>query len=286
MTRNSVRVLFGLYFLTLLTAVWWPFDFARPTGPKAYMESFDPSLIRHRGKLEKDTLKVAMFIPIGILLLLLPAQSLPVFGLVVRAAAGGAVLSILMQGGRYFLPGRVPGATDLVLNTTGALLGAGVICFRFLSRRQLAWLTAVCIASFVLAATWPCRFSLQAASPRALAVRFEWSPYHSDFSFDLLRERALNGLMMMPLGLLAAAFALRSRTVKKALIYTTYLGFASSVSVELLQCFLPNRTPSLSDVTLNTLGTLAGGLVSVYLYRTGVIREVVSREGAEGNEGR
>jgi VanZ family protein len=60
--------------------------------------------------------------------------------------------------------------------------------------------------------------------------------------------------MMMPLGLLAAAFALRNRSVQQAIIYTTQLGFASSVSVELLQCFLPDRTPSLSDVLLNTNG--------------------------------
>jgi len=287
MSRNLIRVLLGLYFFTLLTAVWWPFDFALPTGSKAYMESFDPSLIRHRGRFEKETLKMAMFIPIGIILLLLANQSAPVFSRVIRAAAGGAILSILMEAGRYFLPGRFPGAVDVILNTAGALLGAGVICFRFLSRHQLAWLTALCIGCFVLAATWPGRFSLHAAAPRLLIVRIEWSPYQGDFSMDALRERALNGLMMMPLGLLAGAFALRTRMVKQAVIYTTQLGFASSVTVELLQCFLPYRTPSLSDVLLNTLGTLAGGLVAVYLYRTGVIRPAVevSREGNEGRKG-
>lgn len=274
MSKNSIRVLFSLYFLTLLGAVWWPFDFALPSRSKAYLESFDPSLIRHRGRFEKDTLKVAMFIPVGIFLLLFPAQARSVFRRTVRAASGGAVLGIIMQAGRYFLPGRFPGLSDIILNTVGALLGAGVIYFRFLSPRFLGWLTAFCIACFILAATWPCHFSLRAAAPDALAARIEWSPFQGNFSSDVLRERALNGLMMMPLGLLAAAFALRRRVTRAALIFTMQLGFASSVSVELLQCFLPNRTPSLSDITLNTLGTLAGGLVAVYLDRSGVIRSV------------
>src|SRR4051812_25818128 len=123
MSKISIRILFGLYVLTLLAAVWWPFDFALPTQSKAYLESFDSTLIRHRGRFEKDTLKVAMFIPVGIFLLLLAGRSHPVFGRLVRAAMGGAVLGIFMQAGRYFLPGRYPGVTDVILNATGALLG-------------------------------------------------------------------------------------------------------------------------------------------------------------------
>lgn len=275
-SKNSIRVLFGLYFLTLLAAVWWPFDFARPSRTKAYLESFDPSLLRERRRFEKDTLKVAMFVPVGIFLLLVTGQSTPVFGRVLRAAAGGAALGILMQAGRYFQPGRFPGLSDIIFNTAGALLGAGVICFRFLPVRLLGWLTLFCIACFVLAATWPGHFSLRAAAPHALVERLEWSPFQGDFSFDLLRERALNGLMMMPLGLLAAAYALRRQAAGGVVRCTVQLGLASSVCVELLQCFLPDRTPSLSDITLNTLGTLAGGWVAVYLDRSGMIRPVKS----------
>jgi VanZ family protein len=76
--------------------------------------------------------------------------------------------------------------------------------------------------------------------------------------------------MMMPLGLLAATYAIRSRTTRPALIYATLLGLCSSVSVELLQCFLPNRTPSLSDISLNTLGTFAGAVVAILLERWNV----------------
>jgi VanZ family protein len=71
--------------------------------------------------------------------------------------------------------------------------------------------------------------------------------------------------MMMPLGLLAGTYALRTRPIGRALLWATLLGFGSSVSVEFLQCFLPYRTPSLSDISLNTLGTLAGAVVAVYL---------------------
>jgi len=89
----------------------------------------------------------------------------------------------------------------------------------------------------------------------------------------MLRERALNIAVMLPLGLLAATYALRKDRVGQALRFATLLGFASSLSVELLQCFLPHRTPSLSDLSLNTLGTLLGAVMAVGLERWTAIRQ-------------
>jgi VanZ family protein len=269
MRKNLICTLFAVYFLTLLIAEWWPFNFRYPSGAKSPIESYEPMLDRHRWHLEKDVLKLAVFIPIGIFFVVAGSSRLAAWRVIARAVLIGAGLSILMQAGHCFLPGRSVGLTDVVMNTSGALLGASVVFFPALSRRILAGLTLACVLCFVLAATWPCRFSLEAASIASLSARVEWSPFQGDFSFETLRERALNGLMMMPLGLLGATYALRNSAVRRALIFTTLLGLGSSVWVELLQCFLPDRTPSLSDISLNTLGTLAGGIVAVYLDRWG-----------------
>jgi glycopeptide antibiotics resistance protein len=268
--RYILRVLFAVYCLLLIGAMWWPFHFATPQPDQPYMAAFEPSLLHHRGRFEEDTLKVAMFIPVGIFLLLLPGTQRSRRGIIVRAVWWGMAFSVILQVGRYFKPGRLVDPMDVAANTVGIFLGVGIIFFQCLSRKAIAWLTTACIFSFVLAATWPMHFSFQAASRAALASRIEWSPFSGGLNMSILRERALNGLMMMPLGLLAATCAMRSRGVRTALIYATTLGLCSSVSVELLQCFLPNRTPSLSDISLNTLGTLAGALVAVFLERWNV----------------
>lgn len=259
-----------MYCFLLIAATWWPFHFASPPPNQPYVAVFEPSLLHHRGQFEEDTLKVAMFIPVGIFLLLLPGTQRSKRGIILRAVLWGTAFSLLLQVGRSFKPGRLADPMDVAANTAGVFLGVGLIFFRCLSRKTIAGLTAVCVVSFVLAATWPIHFSLQAASRAALASRIEWSPFSGDLNMSTLRERALNGLMMMPLGLLAATCAMRSRAARQALIYATLLGLCSSISVELLQCFLPNRTPSLSDISLNTLGTFAGAVVAVFLERWNV----------------
>jgi len=276
--RKFIHGLFLVYFLMLLAAVWWPINFHLPPSSKPYFESFDLMELRSRWRLEKDVLKLAMFIPIGILLVVEANPRRPKSRIIMRAVLVGIGLSVLMQAGRYFLPAGNAGLNDLFMNSAGAAMGASVIFFARLSRRQLGWLTLACAFCFILTATWPCRFTLAAASEAALARRVEWSPFSRDFSLGIFRERALNGMMMMPLGLLAGACALRNAPVRRALILTTLLGLGSSVCVEFLQCFLPYRTPSLSDVSLNTLGTLAGGIVAVYLERWAASRAAGAAE--------
>lgn len=271
--KNLIRALFAVYCLLLCAVMWWPLDFAAPYPNKPYyVGAYEPTFVHHRGRFEDDTLKVAMFIPVGIFLLLLPGTQRSRGGTVIRAVLWGLALISLLQVGRYFLPRHFADLDDVVINTSGVLLGAGIIYFQCLSRRSVAWLTALCVFCFVVAATWPMHFSLQAASRSALAARVEWSPFSGRFDLSTLRERALNGLMMMPLGLLAVTYAIRTRPERQALFYATMVGFCSSVSVELLQCFLPHRTPSLSDISLNTLGTFAGAFVAVYLERWNVTR--------------
>jgi glycopeptide antibiotics resistance protein len=278
MRKNLISTLFALYALTLLIPIWWPFDFQLPTEAKPYFQQFEPMEVRYRWHLEKDLLKLAMFIPVGIFLVMTADPRLSDRRIVIRAILIGSGLSILMQSGRYFLPVDTPGLTDIFFNVAGTSLGASVVWLSSLSRRMLAGLTIACVLCFVVAATWPAQFSLRAASRASLSIRVEWSPFHGGFSLGVVRERALNGLMMMPLGLLGATYALRSSGLRRALVVTTRLGFCSSVAVELMQCFLPNRTPSLPDITLNTLGTFAGAVVAFYIVRWETARTTLTAE--------
>ncbi len=229
-----------------------------------------------RWRVEKDMLKLAVFIPVGIFLVIAWSSSGAAWQRMARAVGWGAALSVVLQIGRCFLPGHVPSFSDAVMNTAGVLLGAAVIFLHELPRRILGVLLVVCVLTFVLAATWPCHFSWWAASGTTLTSRLEWSPLQGNFSMNLLRERALNGLIMLPLGLLAATYALRKDSGARVLVFATALGFGSSLTVEVLQCFLPHRTPSVSDLLLNTLGTLLGAVMAVGIARWAAIRTQLS----------
>jgi len=77
------------------------------------------------------------------------------------------------------------------------------------------------------------------------------------------KDKILNVLLFLPLGFLLARH-LRSRgfSLPRAVLLTTALGFGLSLTVELLQAFLPSRESDLMDLISNTLGTLAGSFIN------------------------
>ncbi|MCT1396192.1 VanZ family protein [Microbacterium sp. p3-SID338] len=66
---------------------------------------------------------VALFIPLG-LLLPIAWPRLRVWG----ATVAGGLLSVLIEVVQAFLPSRVPALSDVLANTTGTFLGAGLAC--------------------------------------------------------------------------------------------------------------------------------------------------------------
>lgn len=62
---------------------------------------------------------VALFVPIGVLVLLLLGRRWWWVGVVV-----GLVLTLCIEGAQQFLPARFPDVRDLVANTAGAAIGA------------------------------------------------------------------------------------------------------------------------------------------------------------------
>ncbi len=77
-----------------------------------------------------------------------------------------------------------------------------------------------------------------------------------------LSDATLNLIVYGPLGVLLGA-ALRTRlSVAPAITVTVLCGFLLSLGLEFLQFHVPGRTPSASDLLLNSLGTLAGATIT------------------------
>ena len=269
MRRNVVPALFIIYAGLLLFISWWPFNFRLCAEAVALIEWPPFKLLAPEywqgGK--GDTLKIVTFIPLGILLAVTTIPPVRMGGVMGRALYAGASLGLLIQIGWFFLPGRSVSASAIVLNIIGTMAGASPVCFHYLSHRTLGLMTAVYGACFLVAATWPWQFTLQAIAQPKLLHRIEWLPFQTRFAMWTLKENALNTLITVPLGLLAASYVLRNGAGQRALPTAACVGLSCSLWVEGLQCFLPTRTPSLSDVSLNTLGALLGGAIACYFHR-------------------
>ena len=85
-------------------------------------------------------------------------------------------------------------------------------------------------------------------------------------------EFLANIALFVPFGLLVAVVFPRLRPLA-----ITALGFATSVTIELVQILLPTRFPTVSDVIANTLGAAIGCLV---------VAAVVKRSAARARAGR
>ena len=83
----------------------------------------------------------------------------------------------------------------------------------------------------------------------------------------MLRDVVTNVLLYMPVGAVAC-LALRQRWPRAALAAAIACGCALSLSMELLQDYVPGRTTSLSDLATNTLGAAVGaGLAWAFAHR-------------------
>ena len=93
-----------------------------------------------------------------------------------------------------------------------------------------------------------------------------WPRWH--LPFDLWS----NGLGYLPLGLLVFVAAVRAGIGARTALAAAVLGPALlSYVTEVTQHFLPRRHPSLIDLSLNTLGALAGALLGLALRAAGLV---------------
>ncbi|MEO8407022.1 MAG: VanZ family protein [Oxalobacteraceae bacterium] len=74
-----------------------------------------------------------------------------------------------------------------------------------------------------------------------------------------------NVLAYAPLGLFMVSWLIDSMRFWSALVLATLTGATLSFAMESIQQFIPSRTASTSDLAMNLLGTLAGGMAAAFL---------------------
>jgi VanZ family protein len=112
-------------------------------------------------------------------------------------------------------------------------------------------------------------------------------PHHSflippwrefDPSWDYFGDVLRNILGFMPLGFLLCALLSRSLQSHRAILCSILFGGALSLSIEILQAYIPQRGSGITDVITNTLGTALGALL------VGSWLDGKSRHGLDGRE--
>jgi glycopeptide antibiotics resistance protein len=137
-----------------------------------------------------------------------------------------------------------------------------------LTRWAAALLAIYCVLMLV-GTLYPFNFTTDSALMSRRPHPIEWIPFSyicARCGFDI-DGKVLNTIMFIPFGFLLALHRSGNTSKIGTLLLTTLWGFAFSLGIEITQFFLPTRTPSASDVTLNTLGALLGAQLAIALIK-------------------
>jgi VanZ family protein len=98
-----------------------------------------------------------------------------------------------------------------------------------------------------------------------------WHEYKSTWSYG--KDVLVNIVGFMPLGFFFYAYWSTARPIKRPALVTTVFGFAVSLTIEVLQSYIPVRDSGTTDLITNTLGTFLG----VQLYGWSLVRTLLAR---------
>jgi VanZ family protein len=125
------------------------------------------------------------------------------------------------------------------------------------------WLVLATVLLILYGSLFPFQFA--ALGERGLPALLESLHFQRTSRGDLVA----NLLLYMPFGLcLVLAWPAHWRRLT-ALVATVIVGTLLSLAVELLQAYAPLRVTSLTDVIINAIGTLAGGLIAIVYLELG-----------------
>jgi VanZ family protein len=100
-----------------------------------------------------------------------------------------------------------------------------------------------------------------------------WSEYQPTRAY--VEDLAVNIFGLVPLGMCFGALFAWLISSKRALLLVTVFGFCVSLTIEILQAFMPTRLSGTTDLITNTLGTALGG----WLYLNGITQPHLRRWG-------
>ena len=89
-----------------------------------------------------------------------------------------------------------------------------------------------------------------------------WDEFRSDWSY--WKDVGINIAGFVPLGFFFSAYFSAIGKIKRATWLTIALGFAVSLTIEVLQAFLPSRDSGLTDLITNTFGTALGAILCAW----------------------
>ncbi len=97
-------------------------------------------------------------------------------------------------------------------------------------------------------------------------VVLEWPRGKNLLSYGNLEDVLLNLAGFVPFGFFVCAYFCESRdwSKRRIVLITTLLGGALSLTIELLQVYLPTRDSSSEDLAFNILGSLSGAIALSY----------------------
>jgi VanZ like family/Concanavalin A-like lectin/glucanases superfamily len=100
-----------------------------------------------------------------------------------------------------------------------------------------------------------------------------WKEYSGDWGY--WESVVLNIIAFVPLGFFVCSYLSLSPAPKKPLLIAIFLGGALSLTVEILQAYLPTRESGTTDIITNTSGTAIGAM----LFNSSWLKELISKFG-------
>jgi hypothetical protein len=112
-------------------------------------------------------------------------------------------------------------------------------------------------------------------------LELPWDEFYVGWSY--WSNLVLNVIAFVPLGFFFCALFWSMTIIERRLLATISLGFAVSLTIEVLQAFLPTRKSGVTDLLTNTLGTALGAMsyryVELYDWRARIVRYLMAFQG-------
>jgi VanZ family protein len=114
--------------------------------------------------------------------------------------------------------------------------------------------------------------------PHKAVLRWPWDEYRPDRSAGV--EIAINIAGFVPLGFLLSAFLWSATRSQRPVLTAILIGALVSLTIELLQAYIPQRSSGMTDIITNTLGTAMGAV----LWGQEKVKAVLARLGVASHE--